>query len=350
MQEVEAQPGRPSMSWHWLSACVVLFVPGVLLAQASGLERTPWGTPDLHGTWDFRSIVPIQRPPQHAERMYLTGEELRDAYAQRVGALSLDVRFEDPVADLESGHNDAFDDRGKYLDDDLRSSLLVDPPNGSLPPLGEDVLRELATPEGKLLAKVRSKFSRYEHPLSFFPAGPEMLGLAERCLVGVNSGPPITPSKANNLLRIVQTEEAVLLLTEEIHDARVVLMDGRPRLEAQIERWQGDSRGHWDGDTLVVETTNFTDKVPAFYYPGHGAVGTGKTLRLIERFIPVAPGRLRYEFTVDDPVTFVRPFTVAFPMRATDARMFEFACHEANYSLLNSLKGARFLEAEAGAP
>ena len=157
----------------------------------------------------------------------------------------------------------------------------------------------------------------------------------------------------NNNLRIVQTRDYVVLLTEMIHDARVVPLDGRPHLPAGIQRWSGDSRGHWEGDTLVVDTTGFTDKTPAFQLPlsietalDGGTVGSGVDLHLIERFTPVGEGRLLYQYTVEDPAALTRPFTVAIPMRASRERMFEYACHEGNYAMRGMLKGARTLEVE----
>ena len=181
------------------------------------------------------------------------------------------------------------------------------------------------------------------------------LGLSERCLVGFNAGPPITPSAYNNNLRIVQTPGYIVLVTEMIHDARIIPLDDRPHQPSEMKRWSGVSRGHWDGNSLVVDTTNFTDKTPAFQLPAtlealdKGVVGSGVNLHLTERFTPVGKGRLLYTYTIDDPATFVRPFTVSIPLRATKGPMFEYACHEANYAMPGILKGARLLEAESAA-
>jgi len=165
-------------------------------------------------------------------------------------------------------------------------------------------------------------------------------GLAERCLVGFNSGPPILPAGYNQNIQIFQTPNHVAIVNEMLHDARIVPLDGRAHLPTTIRQWMGDSRGRWDGDTLVIETTNFTDKTAGFNPSVSTAVGTGWTLRLVERFRRVADDTLLYEYTVDDRTTFTRPFTVRLPIERGDA-MFEYACHEGNYGLMNILSGAR---------
>jgi hypothetical protein len=173
-------------------------------------------------------------------------------------------------------------------------------------------------------------------------------------MVGFNAGPPLIPSAYNNNLRIIQTPHHVALVTEMIHDTRIVMMDDRPHLPANIQKWSGDSRGHWDGNTLVVETVNFTDKTPTFQLPldltnpeGNGTVGSGKNMHLTERFTLTSESQLVYEYTVNDPTTFARPFTVAIPMQKTADQMFEYACHEGNHAMIGMLRGARQLEKEA---
>ena len=168
--------------------------------------------------------------------------------------------------------------------------------------------------------------------------------------MGFNAGPPLIPSAYNNNLRIVQSPNHVVIFTEMVHDARIVPIDGSPHLPSEMEKWTGDSRGHWEGDTLVVETTNFTDKTPTFQILATnqiGTVGSGKNLHLIERFTLASESRLIYEYTVTDPTTFTKPFTVAIPMRATEDQIFEYACHEGNHAMVGMLKGARQLEKEA---
>ena len=176
--------------------------------------------------------------------------------------------------------------------------------------------------------------------------GPEDRGLAERCLVGFNSGPPMLPSGYNNHMQLVQTKDYILILNEMNHDARIIPLDRRGTPPSGVRQWAGMSRGHWEGDTLVVTTTNFTDQTASFAPGVTTAIGTGTTLTLTERFRRVDAKTLMYEFTVNDPATFTRPFTAAIPMQKSDQPVFEYACHEGNYGLRSIMAGARQLEAE----
>jgi hypothetical protein len=166
---------------------------------------------------------------------------------------------------------------------------------------------------------------------------PEDLAPWVRCLMGFNAGPPMQPSAYNNNMQLIQTEDAVVIVTEMVHDARIVPLDGRPHLPADMRLWLGDSRGRWEGDTLVVETTNFTDRTPFR--------GSGRDLRLTERFTLASADRLHYQFTLDDPESFAQPWTVLVPMRRSPDRIFEYACHEGNRGLYGILAGARAEEA-----
>ena len=180
--------------------------------------------------------------------------------------------------------------------------------------------------------------------------GPEDRGLSERCLLGFSTGPPFQPGGYNNNVQILQTPDYVVLLLEMNHDARIVPMDGRPHLPAGVTTWLGDSRGRWEGNTLVVESTNFTPKVAAFSArigASGREFGSGETLKLIERFTRVDARTLQYQFTVDDPSTFTRSFTARFPMRLSDHRIYEYACHEGNYGLANILRAGRARDARA---
>jgi hypothetical protein len=205
---------------------------------------------------------------------------------------------------------------GKYL-----TSLITDPPDGRLPPL---------TAAASARAAARAEARRL-HPAD----GPEDRPLAERCLM-FNAGPPLLPGPYNNYLQIFQTRDHIAILNEMIHDVRIVPLDERPHAPSFIRRWQGDSRGRWEGKTLVVNTTNFTDKT--------NFRGTAENLHLIERFTRTDADTLLYEFTVDDPSTFTKPWTAVLPMKRTDDPIFEYACHEANYGLTGVLRGARFEE------
>ena len=178
--------------------------------------------------------------------------------------------------------------------------------------------------------------------------GPEDRGIAERCIVGFGSGPPIIPPGGyNQNIQLFQTPDYVVILNEMVHDVRIVPLDGRPHLPEGLDQWMGDSRGHWDGDTLVIETTNVTNKRASVDIGATVAVGTGDSLHLIERFSRVNEDTLRYEFTVDDPTTFTRPFTAVIPMNRNPQPIFEYACHEGNYGLRNLLAGARAQEKAA---
>ena len=244
------------------------------------------------------------------------------------------------------GYNDFWLDYGTNVIGDRRTSLIIDPPNGRLPEL---------TVEGEALRQVGSLAEDLpiDLPLRVRSAGtgadqPEDRGLAERCLLGFNSGPPMMPSGYNNNMQLFQTPDAVVIVNEMVHDTRVIPLDGRPPLPETVRQWAGISRGHWAGDTLVVETTNFTDKTASFEPSATTAIGTGLTVTLTERFQRIDEDTLLYEYTIDDPTIFTSSFTVSVPMRRSDEPMFEYACHEGNYGLLNILRGARAAELTGG--
>ncbi len=338
-------------------ATLILFlvsISGQAAAAKFEPQRTSWGTPDIQGVWDFRTLTPFERPPEFADKAVLTAEEAEAFRHNTLQVLDVDNRISEARIDVEAAYNTFWWDWGTELNEDRRTSLIIDPPNGRLPEIKPAAMARMKEQNLLRTPPVRDLFSLSAIPSPYLPTGPESLGLSERCLVGFNAGPPLTPSAYNNNLRIVQTPDHVVLVTEMIHDARIVPMNGRPHLPSEIRRWSGDSRGRWEGNTLVIETTNFTDKTPTMQLPvtlanikESGGVGSGKNMHLIERFTPVEEGRLLYEYTLNDPSTFASPFTVAIPMRATTDLMYEYACHEANYAMPGILKGARLLEAEA---
>jgi len=328
----------------------------MLGAAAHEPPRTSWGAPRIDGVRDFRTLTPFERPPEFAGKELFTPEEARAFAERKLRMLDVDQRTGNARFDVEGAYNSFWWDWGSAVSEDLRTSLVVDPPNGRLPAITPAAKERMKEQNRLGAAPVRGLVSFTLNASEFRPEGPESVGLSERCLIGFNAGPPLNPSAYNNNLRIVQTRDYVLLVTEMIHDARIVPLDGRPHLPAGIERWSGDSRGRWEGDTLVVDTTGFTDKTPAFQLPlsletaiDGGTVGSGRNLHLIERFTPVGEGRLLYQYTVEDPTTFTEPFTVAIPMRASRERMFEYACHEGNYAMRGMLKGARVLDADDAA-
>ncbi len=310
--------------------------------------RTAEGKPDLQGVWDFRTLTPLQRPDDSANAAVLSEERVAELEAQsdarEVAAFApSDVRDAPlPVGGNVGGYNSYWVDQGARVVDDQRTSLITDPPTGRLPALQPGVeMIELSLGEDRPGTRpVRARAAGIGTD-SF-----EDRGLAERCLLGFNSGPPIVPAGYNQNVQLFQTPDYVVILNEMVHDARIVPLDGRAHLDERIRQWMGDSRGRWEGDTLVVETRNFGHRTASFNSSVATAAGTGTTLHLIERFQRAADDTLLYEFTVNDPDTFTAPFTAALPMKMGDG-MFEYACHEGNYGLLNILTGARTAEATA---
>ena len=332
-----------------LGAAVVLLAVAAAAAQTAAPGRTAWGDPDLQGVWDFRTITPMERPRELAGKQVLTREEAASYEARE------NLRQNRDLVDPEQGgaiyppaseggvvpYNEFWYDRGSSLAEGGRTSLIVDPPDGRLPALVPGVPRQGRTVSADVTG---------ERPVRFRSGGigadgPEDRALGERCLLGFNAGPPVIPSAYNNTLQVLQTPHHVVILNEMIHDARIVPLDGRTHLAPSIRQWMGDSRGRWAGDTLVIETTNFTDKTASFNPTIQSAAGTGATLHLVERLTRIGEGALRYEFTVDDPHTFTRPFTGVIPMATADGPLFEYACHEGNYGMFNLLAGARAQEA-----
>jgi hypothetical protein len=279
------------------------------------------GHPDLQGVWNFSTITPLERPAEFSGKEFLTDAEARD-YEQRIVERSnRDRRESTAEADVSSAYNEFWWDRGVHaarVHGKVRTSLIVDPPDGRLPPL---------TAEGQARAAARAE-ARREHPAD----GPEDRSLGERCLL-FNAGPPMLSGPYNNFVQILQTRDHVVIHNEMIHDARVIPLDGRPHLPASVRLLLGDSRGRWDGDTLVVETTNFTDKT--------NVRGSGPGLTLTERFTREGPSTLVYQFTVNDPASFTKPWTAVLPMTRADGQLYEYACHEGNYAMTGILRGAR---------
>ncbi|MBL4780826.1 MAG: hypothetical protein JKX92_01180 [Porticoccaceae bacterium] len=329
-------------------------------AKSSGYEapRNSQGQPDIQGVWDFRTLTPLERPKALGNKAVFTAEEQADFRQKAVDATDVDKLREktaetDADTDIEGAYNNFWMDYGTSMNEDRRTSLITVPNNGRLPKLTDEAMARMKTDHLRQ-TPVRGIVSI--GLVDFRPVGPEALGLSERCLLSFNAGPPLIPSAYNNNLRIIQTPKEVVIFTEMIHDARVVRMDGSPHLPAEMTKWTGDSRGHWEGDTLVVETTNFTGKTPTFQLPlnlaepeMNGVVGTGENFTLIERFTRTSDSRVVYEYTVNDPSTFTKPFTAVIPLKATEDQMFEYACHEGNHGAAGMLSGARQEEKEAAA-
>ena len=286
--------------------------------EAWTLPRTPWGDPDLRGTWSYASLTPLQRPANFRDSEFFTEEQ---ASARNEAA-----HAERPhVPGVIGSYNAHWFDKGR-VDPSSRTSLIVDPPSGRLPPL---------TPEGKarVAAKSRRVSGRPDSWLNFTAW--------TRCIT-YHGVPPVSTGY-NNTYLIVQTPDHVAILVENIHDVRIIPLDGRPRLDERIRQWNGDSRGHWEGDTLVVETGNFSEKTE-HRFP------SSKGLRAVERFTRVAEDTILNEFTIDDPATYTRPWAAVRSMpRLIDYQIYEYACHEGNYAMTNALSGARAQDrADAG--
>ena len=307
------------------------------------VPRTEWGQPDLQGVWNFSSDVPMQRPLTYGTQEFLSQEEIqerRDAImAQRAAADEAAARLNiDPDAPEESsnlgGYNDFwFETAG--LGDVVRTSHIVYPENGRQPDYVEGANRQF----GGLGPDVPG-----DRPVRYVvggidKGGPEDRGLSERCIVGFNSGPPFVPSLYNNNMQIIQNKDTAVILTEMIHDARIVPMVDKPALTDDIRLWSGDSRGYWDDEVLVVETRNFNGFRQTF-----GAAGDNYNAVLTEKFTRVAYDQVDYEFTIDDPSTFTDKITAVVPMIKMAGQVYEYACHEGNYGMINTLRGARVEE------
>ncbi len=320
--------------------CVVAGVVSLsaLPVAAQTAPRTAWGQPDLRGIWDFRTITPLQRPESLAEQEFLTEEEAanleqevldRNADLANRPALRTEVTESvDRGSDGAPGfYNNFWLDRGTRAVGTRRTSLIIDPPNGRIPDL---------TASGQRTADARRAY-RQEHPADSWVDR----SAYDRCILGFNAGPPITPGGYNQNLHLFQTPDHVVLVTEMVHTVRVVPLDGRPVLSDDVRQWSGDSRGHWEGETLVVETSNFNDQ--------RGWRGSTTNMKLVERYTRVDADTLDYEFTVIDPETWTSSWTASIPMRRSLNPMYEYACHEGNHSMDGILAGRRAEERAAPA-
>src|SRR5262245_6638404 len=284
-------------------------------SKKSAIPRTPDGRPDLQGLWDFAQLTPLERPSEFANKDDITQEEAEQFAQKRIETTHKDKRDGGAAADVARAYNDFWWDFGTRIA--KQPSLVVDPPDGRIPALTTEARERQGQQQ-----------PRYDHP--------EERPLAERCILGFNSGPPMVPSAYNNNMQLVQTPQRIVILNEMIHSARVVDLSRRTHLPASMRFLTGDSIGRWDGDTLVIDTTNFS-KDRAFR-------GASANMHLVEKFTRVDRDTLRYEFTVDDPSVWTKAWTVSLPMALSTEQMFEYACHEGNYALAGVLKGARYQE------
>ena len=272
--------------------------------------RTPWGHPDLQGVWDQTTGTPLERAADVGDRAFLSEEEAAERERRRFAAFDAAPRQGSPGnygSQWRDGSRNAL----------TRTSLIVDPPDGRIPALTPAAERRAAENQAR----------RRTHPADSWTDR----NLWERC---ITRGTPRVPNNYNSNILILQTPDAVVLLNEMINETRVVPLDGRPRVASDVRLWNGDARGRWEGDTLVVETTNFSAKQVFRGFPVDN-------LRLVERFTRTGPGRIDYEMTLSDPATYARDWTVVLPMIANGGGMFEYACHEGNYGMEGILAGHR---------
>jgi hypothetical protein len=290
------------------------------------------GQPDIQGLWSFATITPLQRPKEFADREVLTAEEVAKLEDQAVRNEFVD---RPPPPGNPGAYNRFWIDAGTKVVETHRTSLIVDPPDGRMPPL---------TPYGKQRDAALDARANAA-------AAPEDLTTWDRCLLGFNAGPPIIGGGYNAYVQLLQTSDHVVLVTEMVHDARIIPLDGRPRLPSDVRQWKGDSRGRWDGQTLIVETRNFRSEGTGTLSLRNGGLGFSgdENLHLTERFRRLDADTLLYEYTVDDPTIWTRPWTVSMTMRKGGEQMYEYACHEGNYGMRNILSGARAGERAATA-
>jgi len=309
-------------------------VPAKASKAASGAAAnkwtTPWGEPDLQGVWNDATSTPLQRPGGVASKDVLNDEEAAEFQKQLAYDLTRDRRDGSAAEDVNRAYNEHWmDSRRLVITADRRTSLIVDPPDGRIPPLVP------LSPE-----RQRARAARAAAGARFNAGLPEKytdMSLPVRCIIRTDS-PPYLPTIYNNDFQIYQSPSYVVIAPEMIHSARIIPLDGRRHLDKELKQWLGDSRGHWEGSTLVVETTNFRT--------GDDVVFAGadpETYRITERFTRTGNGTLDYEFTVSDPNTWTRPWTARIPWTKIDPeeQMYEYACHEDNYDMVHFLSGAR---------
>jgi len=295
----------------------------VAAGQSYTPPRTADGQPDLQGIWTNGTVTPFERPTELAGKAFFTEQEAAAYEKQMVSARNSDQRGATAAQDLASAYNNRWYDWGSKVVKTRRTSMIIDPPDGRVPAL---------TPRGEALR--REWLAQQSKP----PAGPEDIGLAERCITFPTAGPPMLPYAYNNNYRIIQAPDYVAIAIEMVHDLRIVPTDGSPHLARSIHQWLGDSRGHWEGNTLVVDTTNFNSEKR--FGPFFSQMAD-ENLHVTERFTRTDADTILYQFTVDDPTIYTRPFTGELTMSRTPGPTYEYACHEGNYAMADMLAGAR---------
>jgi hypothetical protein len=304
-----------------LVASAITLVIGSVYAQTSA--RLPWGDPDLEGIWTNATLTTLQRAPELGTKAFFTPEEAAAWDKQRIQATNADR----PLRAGEVGaYNDAFFERGTRGVKSRRTSLIVDPPDGRIPALTPDAQQKVD--------------ARATHEAVSPADRPEDRWLTERCIL-FGATVPMLPEPYNNNYRIVQSPGYVTILVEMNHDARVIPLDNRPHLSSRVQQWIGDSRGRFEGNTLVVETRNLKFNEKSRFGVGYLNGLSDENLRVVERFTRTDANTLTYQATIEDPTVFMKPWTVEISMDQTEGPLYEVACHEGNYGMFNILSGHR---------
>jgi hypothetical protein len=348
---------RPTSSARLVSALGLVILAAVPLVgqRAAGswsVPRTPWGHPDFQGIWNAATLTPLERPDNVGGRLTLSpteAAEIEQTERRRVEARARPSdpnRRAPPVGANVGGYNNFWIDRGSgafMIDGQYRTSIIVEPANGKIPQMLPQAVQRNRGARGTVVRPTS------DAPESSQPEGPgafddvELRPLGERCILGFGStsGPPTLPNYFyNNNKQIVQTPDHVMILVEMVHDARIIRLN-QNHAPSTLRKWMGDSVGRWEGDTLVVETTNFTNKTRFR--------GSSPNMKVIERFRRTDAGTILYNFTVVDPETWAQPWTGEYPWVKSDETIYEYACHEGNHALGDILRGARLQEAEEAA-
>ena len=298
-------------------------------AKGWTVPRTPDGQPDLQGIWDSASITPLERPVDLGTKAFYTKEEAAAYEQARNKELNRDRRDGTAAQDAARAYNDGWFDRGSHLGSTLRTSRVIDPPNGRFPAF---------TPAAQ---------KKYDDFHAWFAKNPansaEDRPLFDRCLMFSQSGPPMIPGNYNNNYQIVQTADTVAILSEMPHQTRLIPLGKHASLPSQVPQWEGDSQGHWEGNTLIVETSNVRFNDFSHFGTQYDGMSDGN-LRITERFTRTGPDTLIYRATVNDPTVYTQPWTIELPMAKTEEPIYEYACHEGNYGLAGILSGARAQE------
>ena len=322
---------KPILAAALLTTSILVLSPALPQGQTTkAIPRLADGKPDMQGYWTNQTFTPLERPAQFKDKAFFTAEEA-NTFAQRALEDVKDV----PRGDQVKSDADIHYDDGIWLlegykkDAMLRTSIVTDPADGRIPALSA---------EGQRRAQERAAARKLVGPFDSAQAR----GLSERCIYWAHEGPPILPTGYNSNVQVVQAPQLFVIQPEMMPVARVVPLDGRPKVGAAIRGYRGDSRGRWDGDTMVIETTNYSEKT--------AWRGSSEALKVIERLTLTGPDTIRYQFTVDDPATWTRPWSGEYEMTRIKGPLFEYACHEGNYQLPSILKGARRAEDAAKKP